>query len=271
MKDTRIALIIANAPVGEIDRNLETVNKWVKKARQKGAELACFPELNVSGYTTRQDIMPPSENVFKKVVDYLKTLAKTNEITLLAGVMEKRGNDRLYASHLVINPGGILGAYRKLHIAPPEKSLFSQGDEIPLFETNGVKFGIQLCYDAHFPELSTYMASNGAEVIFIPHASPRGGPDAKYQSWMRHLRARAYDNSVFIVAVNQVGNNQKGLSFPGVAMVIAPSGEVIQKKFSNEEAMLLADLKKRDFASVRNNRMHFFLPNRRKDLFSQTK
>lgn len=267
MKDIRIALIIANCPVGDIKHNLETVTKWVKEAKKEGAQLVCFPELNVTGYSTRNDQPLPSEAVFKNAAAYLQDLAKKESIILLAGMMEKKGNDALYASHLVFEPGGLLGVYRKIHVAPPEKSLFSPGNEIPLFETAGVKFGIQLCYDAHFPELSTKMALDGAEIIFIPHASPRGEPDKKYQSWMRHLSARAYDNSVFVLAVNQVGDNQMGLSFPGVAIVIAPSGEVIGKKLCDEDAMLIVDLKEQDLSAVRSNRMHFFLPNRRIDLF----
>ena len=185
-----------------------------QRSQTEGAQLVCFPELNVTGYSTRKDILPFSEVDFKKAVSYLQNLAMKERIILLVGMMEKKGNNAVYASHLVLDPRKLLGIYRKIHIAPPEKPLFSPGNDIPLFETGGVKFGIQLCYDAHFPELSTRMAIDGAEIIFIPHASPRGDPDTKYHSWMRHLQARAYDNSVFILAVNQVGDNQMGLSFP---------------------------------------------------------
>jgi predicted amidohydrolase len=268
MKNIRIALIIFNAPVGEIDKNLDRMNDWVEKAKQKDAQLVCFPELNVSGYSTRSDIQIPSEADFGKTTACLRAMAKKESITLLAGMMEKKKNDTLFASHMVVKPKGSLGIYRKLHIAPPEKHLFSQGDEIPLFEDNGAKFGIQLCYDAHFPELSTRMAANGAEMIFIPHASPKGTPDKKYRSWLRHLKARAYDNSIFILALNQVGDNHKGLTFPGVAVVVGPGGEVLDKKLCDKEGMLLIDLKKKDLDAVRSNRMHFFLPNRRKDLFN---
>ena len=127
-----------------------------------------------------------------------------------------------FASHLVATPDGVVQVYRKTHIAPPEKQIFSSGQTAPLFEINGVRFGIQLCYDAHFPELSTRMAVNGADLIFFPHASPRGTPEGKLQSWMRHLSARAFDNGLFVAAVNQTGDNGLGLSFPGMAVVIGP-------------------------------------------------
>jgi predicted amidohydrolase len=157
-----------------------------------------------------------------------------------------------------------------LHIAPPEQAIFTPGDSIPLFDDRGVKFGIQLCYDAHFPELSTNMAIKGADLIFIPHASPRGTPEEKYKSWMRHLTARAFDNGLFIVACNQTGENGKGLCFPGIAVIIGPSGKVIKKKLSDRESLVVVNLKSKDLESVRGHRMRYFLPNRRPELYNLT-
>ena len=114
---------------------------------------------------------------------------------------------------------------------------------------------------------STHMAVNGAHVIFMPHASPRGNPEKKYLSWMRHLPARAYDNSVFIVACNQVGDNKNGLGFPGIAMAIGPSGNVIDKELTNDESMIIIDLRADDLYRVRNHQMRYFLPNQRPDLY----
>jgi N-carbamoylputrescine amidase len=111
------------------------------------------------------------------------------------------------------------------------------------------------------------MAIDGADIIFMPHASPRGTPPEKLDSWMRHLTARAFDNGVFIVACNQVGENQKGLDFPGIAMVIGPSGDVLKNNISGQEAMIVADLKADVLAAVRGHRMRYFLPNRRPELY----
>jgi N-carbamoylputrescine amidase len=84
---------------------------------------------------------------------------------------------------------------------------------------------------------------------------------------MRHLPARAYDNGLFVIACNQTGENKKGLSFPGIAVVIGPSGEVIDKDLTGREGMLVADLRVEDLARVRNHRMRYFLPNRRPELY----
>ena len=267
MNDIRVAAVIFNSIVGRVQQNLERMIPWVERAKAKGADLICFPELNVTGYSTNPVIRDCAGSIPGTISRQLEEIAGSNGIVIMAGMAEKGDDGRLFASHLVVRPDGIAGTYRKLHIAPPERAVFSQGQQVPLFDILGINLGIQLCYDAHFPELSTRMAVDGADVIFMPHASPRGTPPQKLDSWMRHLSARAFDNGVFIVACNQVGENQIGLEFPGLAVAIGPSGNILKDKTSDSEGMLIADLKATDLSEVRNHRMRYFLPNRRPDVY----
>ncbi len=269
MKDIRIAAVISQSFAGKTAYNLDGMVKWTEAAKKEGVAVICFPEMNVTGYSIRQDIKDAAESVPGSITDHLSRLAANQDIVILAGMAEKDESGFIFASHLIVKPDGSSDVYRKLHIAPPERPVFSAGDKIPLFEAYGVRFGIQLCYDAHFPELSTLMALKGAEVVFIPHASPRGTPREKYESWMRHLPARAYDNSFFVVSCNQTGKNGKGLHFPGVALVLDPSGKIMEKDVSGGETMVIAELKADVLAGVRNNKMRFFLPNRRGDLLNR--
>jgi N-carbamoylputrescine amidase len=267
MKNIRIAAVIFHSETYKPSRNIESMGKWVKSAREKGAEIVCFPELNVTGYGTDGRIAGASEGIPGEITKNLSAIASGYGITLLAGMAEKDKDGRIYACHLVIKPDGDSGVYRKVHIAPVEREIFSPGNQVPIFEAAGAKFGIQLCYDAHFPELSAKMALMGADVIFMPHASPRGTPEEKERSWMRHLPARAFDNGVFIVACNQCGENSAGLKFPGTGLIIGPSGEVIGKSSSGKEGIIFADLKPDDLEKVRGNKMRYFLPNRRPEIY----
>jgi N-carbamoylputrescine amidase len=267
MKDIRIAAVIFNSAVGQVRHNLARMLPWIKKAKKEGADLICFPELNVTGYSTKPEIQGCAESIPGPISERLVQMAHENQIVILAGMVEKDEKGRIFASHLVVTPKNVSGIYRKTHIAPPERDIFTPGNSVPLFEVEGVKLGIQLCYDAHFPELSTRMAVDGADIIFMPHASPRGTPPEKLASWLRHLTARAFDNSVYIVACNQNGDNLKGLEFPGVAVIIDPSGDVLKDNVSGQEAMIVADLKADVLAAVRGHRMRYFLPNRRPELY----
>ncbi len=267
MNDIGVGLVIFNSVAGDIESNLDRMSKWVIKAGQEGADVVCFPEMNISGYSiVSPDALKP-ETIPGPVTNWLSAMARAEKIAILAGMAEKDSMGRVYASHVLAKPDGFLWVYRKLHIPPPEQGMFLQAEEVPLFSLNGVSCGIQLCYDTHFPELSTLMALNGVEVIFSPHASPRKTPEEKYASWMRHLPARAYDNSVFVMACNQTGENGQGLIFPGISLAIGPDGKVMKKDIGGKESLLVIHLKSKDLEFVRSNRMHYFLPNRRADIY----
>lgn len=268
MKDIRIAAVISHSPVGKTSKNLDRMVEWIKAASKKDVDIICFPEMNITGYSTHREVITDlAESLNGPIVPELLNLAESENIVILGGIAEREEGGRIFASHVVAYPNGKMDVYRKLHIAQPERAVFTPGDKIPLFESHGVKFGIQLCYDAHFPELSTHMALKGADLIFMPHASPRGDVHEKYKSWKRHLPARAYDNSLFIIACNQIGENEKGLKFPGIALVIGPSGEIIEKDLSGKEGMVVGDIKADDLAGVRSHKMKYFLPNRRPELY----
>lgn len=267
MKDIRIAAVIFHSELYEPSRNIESMEKWIRSARETGVEIICFPELNITGYGTDKKIFQVAEEIPGELTRIVSDMSSKYGIVILSGMAEKDKMGRIHASHIVVKPDGYIGVYRKMHIAPVEKELFSPGDEVRLFTTREIKFGIQLCYDAHFPELSTKMALMGADVIFMPHASPRGTSEEKQRSWMRHLPARAFDNGLFVVACNQCGENSAGLRFPGAGMVIGPSGEIIEKNASGKEVMIVADLRAEDLEKVRNNKMRYSLPNRRPEIY----
>lgn len=269
MKDIRIGAVTCQSEAGNILKNIDILHYWVCMARQKMVSVLCFPELNITGYSIKKRILSSALNLSDSSIKKIRDIAIDNHMIILAGFLERNSNDAAFASHLVVFPDGIIRVYRKIHVAPPEKHIIIPGNSIPIFNCRKLIFGIQLCYDAHFPEISTAMALQGAEVIFMPHASPHGSPGEKIRSWMRHLSARAFDNGLFIVACNQRGENGHGLRFPPVCMVIAPTGEISEKILPGEDDMLITDLKASDLETVRGHRMRYFLPHRRPDIYRQ--
>ena len=105
---------------------------------------------------------------------------------------------------------------------------------------------MQICYDTHFPEATTAQALAGAEMIFMPHSSsalPTGAEtrEEKRTRWLRYLPARAYDNSVFVVVVNQI-DKERGI--PGIAMALDPWGKLLAEARPDSEDLLVANFKR---------------------------
>lgn len=269
MQDVRIAAAVFNAPIGDLESNFNRMSELIETAAEKSTDIICFPEMSLTGYCSDNSVKNFAVSLDNRYIENLTQLSKEYNITILTGIAEKNEDGRIYASQLVLSPENSPEIYRKLHIAPPEKATYSKGDTIPVFEASGLKFGIQLCYDAHFPELSTAMTSMGVDAIFFPHASPRLTPVEKFYSWMRHLSARAFDNSIFVIACNQCGENKNNLTFPGVSLVVDPSGNVLEKNLTGEEGLLFADLKNEILNNVRKHKMKYFFPNRRLNIYNQ--
>lgn len=268
MKDLRIAAVCMKSPPGEIDKNLDRIKTFAQRAADRKVDIICFPELSITGYILTDPGNIYSNSISKEIIDSVEKMARSMNLVIMAGMIEKTDSKRPYLSHVVAKPDGLLGIYRKTHLSPQEKDAYRSGQDLSTYSTNGVVFGVQLCYEAHFPEISTRMVLDGAEIIFIPHASPRGTPAEKTKSWLRHLPARAFDNSVFIVACNQVGTYNGGLSFPGVSIAFDPLGQVIDQYAGDKEEMLIIDLKKEDLDKTRNHRMKYFIPHRRPELYN---
>jgi predicted amidohydrolase len=267
MKNLKVAAVCMNAPKGRIEKNLERIQSLVFKAAHKGADMVCFPELSVTGYVLRNP-----EKIYKtldpgNIKDHLISIARKAGIVLIAGLIEVSAGEKPFISQVVIGPEGLIGTYRKTHLSPAEQDVYQAGKKIGIFSYADTTFGIQLCYEAHFPEISTLTAIMGADILFMPHASPRGTPVQKLESWLRHLTARAFDNGVFLVACNQVGSTGEDFSFPGVALVLGPDGRILARYKGEGEKILFAELKDDMLQDIRQHRMKYFLPYRRPDLY----
>jgi N-carbamoylputrescine amidase len=258
-----------HAEPGEIEQNLERIYAFARRASAAGADLVCFPELSVTGYVLDNPRRVYGGRDPQEVLDLLIRIAQEANVLLLAGFIEISPEDRPYISHAAVDHRGLVGIHRKTHLGPPERKAFLPGGEIPVFSHGSTRFGLQLCYEAHFPEISTIMALQGADVLLFPHASPWGKPEGKLEGWLRHLRARAFDNGLFVVACNQVGEVGSGFSFPGVAVFVGPDGCVLDSYQGVEENVLTVNVPAKRLREVRDHRMKYFLPNRRPDLYSK--
>lgn len=269
MKDTRLALVIQNCPAGEFESNLDGCVRHIKAAAERNADIVVFPEMNLTGYDTGKNVQKIARPLDQMLRSYLIEKAHQFQVTILCGLARRDDENRIFASHLIITPDGGFDFYDKVHTAPFEKKYYTQGNRADVYAAPTLKLGIQLCYDAHFPSLTTVMAKKGAEAVCLPHASPRGTSREKLESWLRHLTARAFDNGLFIAACNQAGDNRNGLFFPGVAVVIGPDGKVIDKMLSDSgEGIMVTRIDAEQFVRIRNHQMRYFLPNRREDLYS---
>lgn len=226
----------------------------VERAAEQGAEVICFSELFLTPFFPNR-----LEHAFEHwfltlpdpVVQPLFDAARRNEMAMIFPYGERDGRHHYNSAAVIGRDGRVIGTYRKTHIpaifpsnlkggtGSYEKFYFTPGDAYPVFELDGVRIGIQICYDRKFPEGSRALAVQGAEILFMPIcAATYGETKLRDHTWDLPLRARAYENGTFVVAVNRAGD-EDGRRHMGRSMVISPIGAEILCQASEDEPELL--------------------------------
>jgi len=86
----------------------------------------------------------------------------------MAGMVEIVQEGRPHITKVVAGPDGLLGVYRKTHLSPQEKEKYREGDSLNVFHESGLTFGLELCYESHFPEISTVLSLKGQRFFSCP-------------------------------------------------------------------------------------------------------
>jgi len=270
MEKTRIALVQMQSHLGMVEKNLIKIEDYISRAGDGGSDIICFPEMCLQGYS-RDKAGLTAVQLPGEISGRISRMAVNNGITVLVGMAEEGGPEKIYITQMVFFPDGSMQKYRKTHLGKSEKPYFMAGDDLPVFSTDKACFGIQICWDMHFPEVSAILSLKGAEIVFAPHASPVIVGDRR-AIWMKYMAARAYDNSFFLAACNLVGEDGRGQEFCGGAMVLDPKGNTLAESFGQGEGMLVADLDPEMINTIRmrkskSMRDSFFLDGRRPDLY----
>jgi len=270
MEKTRIALVQMQSELGSPENNLKKIEGYIARAGEQKVDIICFPEMCLQGYS-RDKAALTALSLPGEISVRLGSASRAKGLTVLVGLAEEGGGEKPYITQLVLFPDGSVQKYRKTHLGKSEKPHFTAGDELPVFEAGKACFGVQICWDMHFPEVSAILSLKGAEIIFSPHASPVIVGDRR-GIWIKYLAARAYDNSVFVAACNLVGEDGAGGQFCGGALVIDPKGNPVAESFGRGEGMLVADLDPELINTIRQKksssmRDSFYLESRRPELY----
>lgn len=297
MRTIRVGTAQFEARDGDKAYNLDAIARLASIAKADGAELVCFHECSIGGYTYLETLDKAGlEAQAEEVPDgpsmrRLIEIAGDLGISIGAGLIE-REDGHLYNSFAVVSPEGFVAKHRKIHAFVNEA--LSCGNRYTVFDHLGCRIGILICYDNNLPENPRMTAMLGADVILAPHVtgclpSPMPGrgvvaPEVwrnreldpvrcrqefdgpKGRGWiMRWLPARAWENGVFLVYANPIGE-EGGTIKPGGSMILDPFGEVLAecRKLGDEVVVATLDPEKRTLASGPS-----YIRARRPDLYAK--
>ena len=298
MQDVRVATAQFENRDNDKAFNLSRIRELTRRAVEGGAQIVSFHEGCIPGYSwvqglSRDELLEVAEPVpdGPSIAELVK-IAKEFSVVVMAGLVEKDQEHKLYNCYVTVTPEGYLTKFRKLH--PFVNPHLSAGDQFNVIDLLGCRIGFLICYDNNLPENVRITAMMGAEIIFMPHvtcclpsAMPgRGVVDRKLwenrhrdpvrlrqeftgpkgRGWlMRWLPARAYENGVYAVFSNPIGWDYDTVK-PGLAMILDPFGEVLVESRALEDDVVVGLLtsQKLDMSSGRR-----YLKARRPELYEK--
>ncbi len=251
-REITVALGQMSCRAGDKEHNIQTMEKIVKRAKTRKADLIAFPELAVTGYVVRDRAYELAEPVPKgPSIGRIEELAQKQNIHIITGLIERsaRASAVLHNTAVLISPQGYVGKYQKMYLPThsvfEEKRYFRPGYQTPVFETPFGKLGMIICYDVYFPEVSRLLSTKGAKLIVCISASP----SVRRGFFETLTAARAIENTVFVAFVNLAGI-QDGLQFWGGSRLLAPSGSVISQAKYDEDDLITAKINFSDITRV---------------------
>lgn len=276
---TKIALTQFRMSVDK-EFNVTTAEKFINRAAGEGAKIVCLPELFNCWYfcigPNNHEHYKLAESIPGPTTDRIAALAKKHGIMIIAPIYETDLAGRYFNTAAVIDVNGeIAGKYRKISVpcttfpdyASCEKFYFAPGNlGLPVFDTPfGLRIGLLVCYDRHFPEHGRLVALKGADIIFFPSVTA----GFTQYLWELEIRAQAAMNVIFVAAVNRVGKDIGGADqyYYGDSMVVDPMGKIIARADDKSETVLYADIDPNEITKPRD--IWGFYRDRRPDLYGE--
>ena len=199
-------------------------------------DLIILPEMFHTGFT--MNAVDFAENYTDSTaIKWLKNMALLKKAAIYTSLIIYDQN-YFYNRGVFIEPNGKLTYYdkRKLFTLAGEEKVYRSGQERKIVEYKGWRLQLQICYDLRFPEITrNSLVKNKPLFDILLYVA--NWPERRATHWKSLLFARAIENQSFVVGLNRVGEDGKGLTYSGDSMVINANGECISSILPHKESI----------------------------------
>ena len=241
-KTIRVAAAQPPEFIGEVERASAHAINLLERAKKSGASLICFPEAYLQGYVAsaahvRRFALSIDADEFHCLLSRLPEQCPTIVLGFIEALDGGYSN-----SAAVIQNRTIVGCYRKSHLLAQE-GIFIAGQAVPLFETDELKFGINICNDVNFPEAPQTIRSQGGDLLVC--CANNMLPRSVAQQWKdRHNKIRAQrccETGLWLLSSDVTGSRDENIAL-GPTALLNPSGRVVAELPLGKPGLLLSEL-----------------------------
>jgi predicted amidohydrolase len=227
---------------GEPESNLQAIRERLRVAAEGGARLVTFPECALTGYCfeSKEEAWSHAEPLHGPSMNMVAADCRSFGVWAIVGFLERDdASGQFFNAAALIGPAGIIGSYRKIHLPCLGVDRFAAPGDRPfeVHDLDGLRIGINICYDGSFPESSRVLTLLGADLVVLPTNWPTGA-----RSTVKHLvQARALENHIYYLAVNRIGE-ERGFQFLGQSRIVNFDGELLASSEGRSDEILYAEL-----------------------------
>jgi predicted amidohydrolase len=229
--DFSVAVEQVNPRLGDLHTNLADHVERVEAAAAAGAALVVFPELSLTGYFLKDQVLELGLTLDSPELGRLADLSRKASIAV--GFVERTPEERLHNAYAFFEDGALIGVHRKVHLVSyglfDEGRDFAAGDRYEVFDSRLGRFGPLICEDLWHAPGGYLHFLNDADALLVASASPARGAQAgaeglgSQRDWDTLLGAAALQYRSYVVFAARVGW-EDGIGFGGGSCVFDPFG-----------------------------------------------
>ena len=247
----KLALVQMTCEKAAIQYNVRRMITFLDQAVERGADVICLPEMNITGYAAPRKFPEAVISCDDQRLDPLYAWSESRSASVVAGIVERNPDGMPFVSQSVVQGGKADYIYRKINIAGDEETIFSPGREVPVSERDGVKFGVLACADQYREDLFSLCARSGARIVLLPSAPGLFGAQARrdwksgYEWWreecMKGIGAYARRLGIWTASTSQAGRTIDE-DFPGGGYIFDSRGRLAAETTDWSEGMIVYDI-----------------------------
>jgi len=230
-----------------IDDGLERIERLLRDASGRGAEIVCFPEAYLPGLRGLDfDVPPFDKSDEERALNAVAEWSRAHSIATILGMEHIADVGRQIAAFVIDATGTVQGVQLKTQLDPSEEKFYVPGKARRLFEINDLKFGIAICHEGwRYPETVRWAAVRGAKIVFHPQHTGGERAGMRLTEWgsssapyyEKAMMCRGLENTIYFGSVNYA------LRFPESATaLISPTGECLAFLPYGEEGVLVHEI-----------------------------
>ena len=240
----RIALLQYPIAWADKETNLRLAEQRIDALAGK-ADVAVLPEMFATGFCT--DHPELAETMDGDIVRRLQAVADKTDVAIVSSFICLPDNRypisdvqaKLVNRGFMVVPHGEVQIQDKRHLYAHggEDLFFQPAEKRCIFEYQGVKILLLVCYDLRFPVWARNQSGSDYDIILVV----ANWPDIRIQYWDALIAARATENQCYIAAVNCVGDDGMGLHYNGHSVAYDTRLQPIVSFADDEEGTKIAD------------------------------